>query len=921
MNKKLLATLVAVLVIAIALFVWHRGRSQKSQSAPTAAAPAEKLPPTPKRMKHDTPPPQPPPQATMDDDPVGNLRLEGQVLDADDSPVEGATVTISSNPSRTAKTEGDGSFSFDKLVGRTYVISARAGNQIGGPLMHKLTATSDPAVLRLHAGGKVVVTVVDPEDAPISGATVELRSNDLQTEVTGGDGIARFDGVPTGFLALVAHAPAYGPTRQLVQVPDSAGAPIETRVVLHPGAPVSGKVVDQQNRPIADARVIPVDTSKLFSLASGTRDAAVTDKKGRFTLPALAAGSYRLAARHPDHAPGSSDAIAVDGSTPVTDVVITLAAGGVVEGKVVTADQKPAPWAAVRIGGDVDSAARFGDVDLRQVTADEHGEFVMRGLARAHLAAVAIAENASSEVVKLDLTSQQKLEGVVIVLGIDGGISGKVVDSAGNPVAEAQVTALPDFLAGAMIKDFRLRGLAAATTDGGGAFALRGLPDGTYRLRASRSSIDLPAMGLPRDPGTQAATGDTGVVLTLARTGGIKGRVNLQDGSAPSAFTVTVGFPPGTPFANRTGDFEVDSLPPGKFDVTVRGPAFADRTIPDVVVSEGEVTDLRTVTVSAGRSVTGRVLDGSGQPVAGASVIVALRLLGDGRSAVTNLGSGADESMGIRRDRTDDQGAFRVRGISSTKEQVLIAEHDVAGRSLPVTIPPGNDDPSYDLVLHGYGSLVGTVKLGDQPGAGLTVVANAKDVTNHGLVVTTGPAGNYRFERIPEGEYRIIAVARDSGSVGGGTTGTATAMIQVGQESRADITIPLGNIMLRVVLQGAGGAKVENAQLWLFPNQVQAATLAEMMEASKKQVPTATGAALGGNPGELTKLQPGHYTLCVLPLAGDLNDPTVLQRLQANAMTLKIYCQPVVIQSSPATQTYTAVVPPMDPLPDPPPAE
>src|SRR4029078_9754347 len=75
---------------------------------------------------------------SQDNDPVGDLRLEGQVLGPDDQPVAGAVVALGSVPPRTAKSEKDGSFEFDKLVGRTYALTARSGDMVGGPVMHTL---------------------------------------------------------------------------------------------------------------------------------------------------------------------------------------------------------------------------------------------------------------------------------------------------------------------------------------------------------------------------------------------------------------------------------------------------------------------------------------------------------------------------------------------------------------------------------------------------------------------------------------------------------------------------------------------------------------------------------------------------------------------------------------------------------------
>ena len=60
----------------------------------------------------------------IEDDPKGDDRLEGQVIDAEDHPVAGATVVLSSNPPRTATSGEDGGFAFDQLVLRPYTLIA-----------------------------------------------------------------------------------------------------------------------------------------------------------------------------------------------------------------------------------------------------------------------------------------------------------------------------------------------------------------------------------------------------------------------------------------------------------------------------------------------------------------------------------------------------------------------------------------------------------------------------------------------------------------------------------------------------------------------------------------------------------------------------------------------------------------------------
>jgi len=96
------------------------------------------------------------PRWSLDADKEGALRLEGQVVGPDGKGVGGAEVWLSSVPPRSTKSEDDGTFTFDKLVGRTYQASAKSGAMIGGPVTYKLTGKSDPLVIRLAEGASAV---------------------------------------------------------------------------------------------------------------------------------------------------------------------------------------------------------------------------------------------------------------------------------------------------------------------------------------------------------------------------------------------------------------------------------------------------------------------------------------------------------------------------------------------------------------------------------------------------------------------------------------------------------------------------------------------------------------------------------------------------------------------------------------------
>src|SRR6185436_20260380 len=174
MTRKLVVGLLGLLILA-AVGVWLllRGRDAAKAVEERPRSAAIKPAPAPAKAPEAAPAAAPrgmAPRWSLDADAEGPLRLEGQVVDADGKGVGGADVTLGSVPPRTAKAEEDGAFSFDKLVGRTYTVSATRGELIGGPVRARLTEHSDPIVIRLGPSAAVMVTVLDDAKHPIADA-------------------------------------------------------------------------------------------------------------------------------------------------------------------------------------------------------------------------------------------------------------------------------------------------------------------------------------------------------------------------------------------------------------------------------------------------------------------------------------------------------------------------------------------------------------------------------------------------------------------------------------------------------------------------------------------------------------------------------------------------------------------------------
>ncbi|HZJ66596.1 MAG TPA: carboxypeptidase regulatory-like domain-containing protein, partial [Kofleriaceae bacterium] len=134
MQRRRIVALGAVIALVAAGWWWLRDRGTAKPAAIAATAPSAPGAPARERAQRGGELAQRTAIIVVEDDPRGALRLEGQVIDAEDHGVAGATVTITSNPPRTTTSEADGSFAFDALVGRPYTLVARVAQGVAGPV-------------------------------------------------------------------------------------------------------------------------------------------------------------------------------------------------------------------------------------------------------------------------------------------------------------------------------------------------------------------------------------------------------------------------------------------------------------------------------------------------------------------------------------------------------------------------------------------------------------------------------------------------------------------------------------------------------------------------------------------------------------------------------------------------------------------
>ncbi|HTM23172.1 MAG TPA: carboxypeptidase regulatory-like domain-containing protein [Kofleriaceae bacterium] len=900
----LLAGAAALVAAVIGLYVWRgRGHGGGAHAADGDGAGGGPAGPPRKQVEMAHTAGGDGPQVLADDDPPGTLTLEGQVVSGPgNDPVGGALVVLDSHPPRSVRSEADGSFEFTGLVARPYDVAARAPTGIAGPVSVRLTGATEPVILHLAAAPSVEVTVVAVSDRrPIAGATVELRGTAEDRAVTDGEGKATFAQVVPDNYAVVASAPGHARASAWIQVP-SGDVTATTTLALRAGAPVSGRVLAPDGGPAPGARVVFSGVSDWSQQADPRHDAVVTDGEGRFRFEALPAGTFRFTARHDQHAPGVSDLVTLDGQTEKREVIIRLEVGAVLSGLVKSNDGKPVASARVRAAV---KTTGFDWVPPRQTFTDGDGKFSLAALPRRVVEAAATGDAASSKNTDVDLTGGDQQ--VTLVLDLTASIAGTVVDTKGEPVEGAQVTAWES--PGAAGNGRRPRPPGGGfnrlsdghqeLTDAGGRFELHGLDDDTvYALRAAPPGATGEGRMFLRDP-VEAKSGTRDVKITLPADGGVKGVVAYDDGSAPGMFTVSVGFRSSTPFASKDGSFHLGDLPPRTYSVTVAGPGFQTRTVPNVVVKDGEVADVGTITVVKGRVISGRVTAG-GAPVAGATVQAGRRLFGSGSSSKAAFNPFGGE--GVKETTTDDAGSFTLMGVG-TGDLSLVAEHETQGRSLTLAIR-GTRESVHDLELQlqPFGALEGVVTSAGKPVEGVRIGAQSQSAPGAVFGVATGSDGKFRYDRLAPDTYKVSVVTGGMMSQMGFHSRVVT--VQSGQTAKLTLEVTEGAIALTVQPKAdkPTGFAIVNAVRGAIA--VHSARELEAAIAAMGEGFSALSMSIRGNPARLENLQPGDYTVCVTPYPTEVSGMSdIMGYMQREGDNLKVFCEKTTVAADPTEQT------------------
>ena len=439
-------------------------------------------------------------------------------------------------------------------------------------------------------------------------------------------------------------------------------------------------------------------------------------------------------------------------------VELPVLLGARVAGVVVDETGSPVAGAAVSIDDGMPWGRMFGAG--RETTSAEDGRFEMRGVSPGLMRVAAELEgHIDARTEELEFVDGGAFTDVRLELSRGLTIAGVVLDPESQAASGAEVVVerLVRQNWGGFGGTSRLQRAGRASADAEGRFAISGLEEGSYTVRASLE--DELAQTSARAMLERVEAGGPEVALDLMAPLGFEGVVLDDLGEPVTAFRLRVeSVEDGGPterqaFENEEGRFRFARVGPGSWEVRAEAAGYIQPEPVELALPDGggelTLTLLRTASVS------GVVLDSTGAPVAGASVRG-----GDGSSSSFGGGPPWGRDRGPRAE-TDAEGRFALDDLQpGSFELHAQAEGWADSEALRMELIPGQVREELVLALRVGGRIEGQVLTPEgDPIAGQRVTwgDNAMGFGSRGDT-TSNATGNFSFEHVTPGEWTVSAV-------------------------------------------------------------------------------------------------------------------------------------------------------------------
>lgn len=363
---------------------------------------------------------------------------------------------------------------------------------------------------------------------------------------------------------------------------------------------------------------------------------------------------------------------------------------------------------------------------------------------------------------------------LVVVLPTGGSISGRVLDAEGRGIP-AQVLARGG--------DWAEETLAGAD----GSFSFTSAPLGLVDLMARPG----PRTGAIRGQSETIVEGgqSPGVTIRCPRGQTLRGRVETAQGQVAAGAELLIWPEVGSArdarraICGSDGAFEISGLTPGELLLCARKGEQSEGPVP-VLVPLGADPDPLEVRLQENAQPLGRVVDATGQALAGASL------------SLSRTGSKLSVT-------SQDSGDFAFPAAPSGDYELVVRKEGFVTLRDRVRFLPGG--PRLWVELLQGASVTGRVLDPEgEPLEGARVEALAPDVR----AVRTDAQGHFRLRGLPPGGVRVRASAKPHGA------GVADVFLAPGQRADQDVVLVRPTAVSGLVSDG-GGAPLADALVWV----------------------------------------------------------------------------------------------------------
>lgn len=712
------------------------------------------------------------------------LSVSGTVRDMEGHPLSGATIEAmgeiaeldSFRYRQFAKADAEGAFAVGGLLPGGIRVRACAPEKACSEIALEIAAEKDsaPVVIELAPGRDIVLVVKNEVNTPVADAMLYFNDRLHKADHRGQlavRGLAHGAEVPVKIFGDGFGMWEGSFTADRAQV-----------VITVPG----GAVIEQQ---VLSARRFSPDEVKVRWQAYDSQGRETKSGKGTWDrdlglarVTGLEAGTYSLSVRLPGSATIVSERVEVSLSEQIVLPAAVPERGLAIAGRILNADTlQPLSGAEVSCEPGTPTVFRAPDTvqDLPSVLTDTDGLFLLEGLdagpCRAIVRAAGFAtwrrDGVEPDDVGFDIGDVEMDAGMTIV--------GRVYDRADRPITGAVVEITED-------ATYAYFAETTVRTDHDGYFRAERLPVGRWNLTArhgdqkvsetvegaARETVEADLMlgGIEIDGeiwlGDNRAQGGT---LVLSSDGSqAAGVVVMMQRLTADRQIFGVDSQPVRFAVSADGRFTGKGLDAGRYYAAYTPPEAGAAPVTKIL-DVPRVESFQCAIQYSDASVEGVVIDTSGRPVAGASV-------------VASAGDGVQEISAF----TDGEGRFSVRGLESGR-LVLTADHTDFSPSEPTELDMRDGSAEGPLVL----------ELLPPNGANIMLAVNAAAGSASGApVYLVGPetstgftdgGGLATFSGISAGSYRPCGFAY------GGATGCGENLfVDDGDRLQAELTLGRG---------------------------------------------------------------------------------------------------------------------------------